>query len=34
MEFDYITSWNYSGKTVNKNCQILCKECNRRKSNK
>ena len=32
MEADHITPWSKGGKTVIKNCQMLCKECNRRKS--
>ena len=32
MEGDHITPWSAGGKTVQKNCQMLCKECNRRKS--
>jgi len=34
MEGDHITPWCEGGKTDEKNCQMLCKECNRRKSNK
>lgn len=34
MEADHITPWSQGGKTVKENCQMLCKECNRRKSNK
>ena len=34
MEADHTTPWHEGGKTVSKNCQILCKECNRRKSGK
>ena len=34
MEADHITPWHEGGKTVEKNCQMLCKECNRRKSGK
>lgn len=33
MDADHITPWSKGGKTVLENCQILCKECNRRKSN-
>lgn len=33
MEADHITPWSEGGKTVVGNCQMLCKECNRRKSN-
>ncbi|MDR2903877.1 MAG: DUF262 domain-containing protein [Clostridiales bacterium] len=32
MEADHITPWNAGGKTIPENCQILCKDCNRRKS--
>lgn len=32
MEADHITPWNKGGKTVPENCQMLCSECNRRKS--
>ena len=34
MEADHITPWSQGGKTDDKNCQMLCKECNRRKSDK
>ena len=34
MEADHITPWSKGGKTSEENCQMLCKECNRRKSNK
>ena len=34
MEADHITPWAEGGKTNEDNCQMLCKECNRRKSNK
>jgi len=34
MEADHITPWSAGGKTVIDNCQLLCKTCNRRKSNK
>ena len=34
MEADHITPRSQGGKTTTENCQILCKECNRRKSNK
>ena len=34
MEADHITPWYEGGKTIDKNCQMLCKECNRRKSGK
>lgn len=32
MEADHITPWSEGGKTNTNNCQMLCKECNRRKS--
>lgn len=31
MEADHITPWVEGGKTIEENCQMLCKECNRRK---
>ena len=31
MEADHITPWRDGGRTVPENCQMLCKECNRRK---
>lgn len=34
MEADHITPWHEGGKTNEENCQMLCKECNRRKSGK
>jgi predicted SprT family Zn-dependent metalloprotease len=34
MEADHITPWHEGGKTIAKNCQMLCKDCNRRKSGK
>ena len=34
MEADHITPWHEGGKTTDKNCQMLCKDCNRRKSGK
>ena len=34
MEADHITPWVEGGKTIEQNCQMLCKDCNRRKSNK
>jgi len=34
MEADHITPWCDGGRTVAENCQMLCKECNRRKSGK
>lgn len=34
MEADHIKPWHEGGKTVAKNCQMLCKQCNRTKSGK
>ncbi len=34
MEGDHITPWAEGGHTVKENCQMLCKECNRRKGRK
>ena len=34
MEADHITPWHLGGQTIAKNCQMLCKDCNRRKSGK
>lgn len=34
MEADHITPWHDGGKTIAENCQMLCRECNRRKSGK
>lgn len=34
MEADHITPWRENGKTVEENCQMLCKDDNRRKSGK
>ena len=34
MEADHITPWHLGGRTVAENCQMLCRECNRRKSGK
>ena len=34
MEADHITPWHAGGKTILDNCQMLCKDCNRRKSGK
>jgi 5-methylcytosine-specific restriction endonuclease McrA len=31
MEADHITPWSEGGKTELENCQMLCRECNRRK---
>jgi len=33
MEADHITPWSKGGKTIAENCQMLCVDCNRRKSN-
>jgi 5-methylcytosine-specific restriction endonuclease McrA len=32
MEADHITPWHLGGKTVDENCQMLCKTFNREKS--
>ena len=32
MEADHITPWHLGGTTTANNCQMLCKDCNRRKS--
>ena len=34
MEADHITPWAEGGKTIEENCQMLCRDCNRRKSDK
>ena len=34
MEGDHITPWAQGGKTEKDNCQMLCRACNREKSNK
>lgn len=34
MEGDHITPWREGGRTVVENCQMLCRECNRRKGAK
>jgi len=31
MEADHITPWSKSGKTTEENCQVLCKDCNKKK---
>ncbi|MCR5183255.1 MAG: DUF262 domain-containing protein [Opitutales bacterium] len=31
MEGDHITPWHDGGRTIAENCQMLCKDCNRRK---
>ena len=33
MQADHIIPWSKSGKTISENCQMLCEDCNRRKSN-
>lgn len=33
MEADHIKPWSKGGKTVESNCQMLCKSCNRKKQN-
>ena len=32
MQADHITPWSKGGKTIPENCQMLCEDCNRRKS--
>ncbi len=34
MEADHITPWREGGRTIAANCQLLCRECNRRKGAK
>ena len=34
MEADHITPWSQGGTTTPENCQMLCRDCNRRKSDK
>lgn len=34
MEGDHITPWRDGGRTVEDNCQMLCRECNRRKGSR
>jgi len=34
MEADHITPWHSGGRTKAENCQMLCKDCNRRKTGK
>ena len=34
MEGDHVTPWSKGGKTSAENCQMLCADCNRRKSNR
>lgn len=33
MQADHITPWSKQGKTTSENCQMLCADCNRKKSN-
>lgn len=33
MQADHITPWSKGGKTISENCQMLCVDCNRKKSN-
>ena len=33
MQADHITPWSKGGRTTGENCQMLCDDCNRRKSN-
>ncbi|MBP5545254.1 MAG: HNH endonuclease, partial [Kiritimatiellae bacterium] len=34
MEADHITPWRDGGRTIAANCQMLCRDCNRRKGAK
>lgn len=34
MDADHVTAWSKGGKTINKNCQMLCKTHNRAKGNR
>ena len=34
MQADHIVAWSKGGKTIAENCQMLCAECNRQKSDK
>lgn len=34
MEADHIVAWSKGGQTKEDNCQMLCRGCNRRKSDK
>lgn len=34
MEADHITPWSQGGRTITENCQMLCRDCNRRKSDR
>ena len=33
MHSDHIVPWSNGGKTVHENCQMLCRDCNLKKSN-
>lgn len=33
-EADHVTPWSAGGKTIEANCQVLCKSCNRRKGSR
>lgn len=33
MQADHITPWSKGGRTISDNCQMLCADCNRKKSN-
>lgn len=33
MEGDHIIPWSKRGKTISDNCQMLCRNCNRKKNN-
>ncbi len=32
MQADHIAPWSKGSKTISKNCQILCADCNRKKA--
>ena len=34
MEADHITPWTEGGETIDENCEMSCRECNRRKASK
>lgn len=34
MQADHITPWSKGGRTIPENCQMLCANCNRAKSNR
>ena len=34
MDADHIVPWSQGGKTIKENCKMLCKHCNRTKSDK